>query len=51
MVAIATKFEVDSGDNVATLRFATVVELTAIAKSQAMLDKKLDKMSRQIVNY
>lgn len=33
MVAIATKFEVDSGDNVATLRFATTVELTVIAKS------------------
>ena len=28
------------------LSFATVVELTAIAKSKAMLDKKLDKMSR-----
>ena len=32
MVAIATKFEVDSGDKVATIRFATTVELTAIAK-------------------
>ena len=28
------------------LSFVTAVELTTIAKSEAMLDKKLDKMSR-----
>ena len=44
MVAIATKFEVDSGDNVATIRFATTVELTAITKSGVEQEKSFGKV-------
>lgn len=46
MVAIATKFEVDSGDNVATLRFVTAVELMAIAKSCVEREKSFGKIAQ-----